>query len=422
MLLTGSGSGSLDAAGAALKTYAGLRATLSIEFWVKYTTTGMGVNVGFFATVPPGSFEVDMVGGTGVTGNITFSDTSTDSLGIATGLNDGNWHHIVLVYDGLVDNTLTLYVDGVAVAVNSETPGLLIAASLSFSGFPASGDNVQLDEVAVYPQALSAARVAAHYAIGFTGFETYTQAILALNPVAYYRFGEPSGTTLTDSSTFAHNGIYNSTGVTLGQPGAIFGDSNTAVKFDGSTGFGSVPDAAQLRLTADATWMCWVNPAVLTGSSRTICAKGVAAAGTTAGPWLWFLNGSGIQTFSMGNGTSSAGSIAGANNITTGTYQQVAVTRAGSVITLYYNGTMDFSNTLATPANVGDSGLPVEIAQRRSSGSFMFNGTEDEMAFFNYAMTAGQIAALYALGINGPPTPPAMPKGGGFKCWGGSDL
>src|SRR4051812_1334419 len=55
----------------------------------------------------------------------------------------------------------------------------------------------------------------------------YSSAVLALSPIAYYRLGESSGTTAADSSGNGLNGTYNG-GVTLGQPGGIFGDPDTA--------------------------------------------------------------------------------------------------------------------------------------------------------------------------------------------------
>jgi hypothetical protein len=80
---------------------------------------------------------------------------------------DGNWHHIVGVYDG---SSLKLYVDNVLLA-NTPASGS-IASSLGTplaigrwqgGGFPFSG---ALDEVAVYDHALTADQVQTHYLVG----------------------------------------------------------------------------------------------------------------------------------------------------------------------------------------------------------------------------------------------------------------
>ena len=56
------------------------------------------------------------------------------------------------------------------------------------------------------------------------GGPTYSQQVLADTPAAYWRLGEASGTTAADSSGANRTGRYLNT-PTLGQPGALAGDS-----------------------------------------------------------------------------------------------------------------------------------------------------------------------------------------------------
>ena len=56
----------------------------------------------------------------------------------------------------------------------------------------------------------------------------YRAAVLADSPLAYWRLGETSGTVAHDETGNGHDGTYVG-GVTLGQPGALTGDANTAV-------------------------------------------------------------------------------------------------------------------------------------------------------------------------------------------------
>ncbi|MFL5821041.1 MAG: hypothetical protein ACJ76S_10225, partial [Solirubrobacteraceae bacterium] len=60
--------------------------------------------------------------------------------------------------------------------------------------------------------------------------------------VGYWRLGETSGTVASDVKG-AHPGEYEG-GVTLGVPGLISGDPNTAVFFDGTSGDVTVPPSA----------------------------------------------------------------------------------------------------------------------------------------------------------------------------------
>jgi len=88
--------------------------------------------------------------------------------GPAIRVDDGTWHHVVVVFDR--DTEITIYVDGVAQAAAglfpgsvSNAAGLLVGKATGYSYF--SGD---LDEVAIYARALSPEQVRAHLAAGGT--------------------------------------------------------------------------------------------------------------------------------------------------------------------------------------------------------------------------------------------------------------
>ena len=68
----------------------------------------------------------------------------------------------------------------------------------------------------------------------------YSQTVLADSPRAYWRLGEASGTSAADASGNGRTGSYVAS-PTLGVPGALTGDSNTAVGFNGSSQYVNVP-------------------------------------------------------------------------------------------------------------------------------------------------------------------------------------
>jgi hypothetical protein len=89
---------------------------------------------------------------------------------------------------------------------------------------------------------------------------TYSTVILGDHPAAYYRLGETSGTTAFDSSGNSHDGTYLG-GPTLGLPGALAGDPDTSVQFNGvSYTAGSIVDTNYSASDVSFTIEGWVRP------------------------------------------------------------------------------------------------------------------------------------------------------------------
>ena len=91
----------------------------------------------------------------------------------------------------------------------------------------------------------------------------YSDAVLADNPVGYWRLGDTGNPAVNlGSAGTALDGAY-SGGVTLGAPDPIKVDSDTAAGFDGVDGSLTVPYDSALDVTSDGvstvTLECWVN-------------------------------------------------------------------------------------------------------------------------------------------------------------------
>lgn len=105
---------------------------------------------------------------------------------------------------------------------------------------------------------------------------TYTSEVLADTPLAYWKLGEPSGTTAADSAVAGvHGGTYVST-PTLGVTGAISG--NTAVTFDGASEYVTTTTLGALGSSlASASFEFWVK----TSSTAQGCVIGANNSGST---------------------------------------------------------------------------------------------------------------------------------------------
>ena len=147
----------------------------SLESWIRTTTTKGGKIIGFgnsnTGTSPQNDRNVYM----DTTGRVFFGvwPGATRTVNSTAPYNDGRWHHVVAT---LSRAGMALYVDGVRVAARTDTVSAerstgywRIGGDTSWAGAPFFAG--QIDEVAVYPSALSAQQVAAHHSLGSTGQE-----------------------------------------------------------------------------------------------------------------------------------------------------------------------------------------------------------------------------------------------------------
>lgn len=224
----------------------------------------------------------------------------------------------------------------------------------------------------------------------------YAQTVLADSPIAYYRLGEPAGfsiTTAYDWGGSAFNGTI-SGGVTLGEPGAIFNDTNTAMLFDGSTGFISLPTNVNGNGQGALSVELWLNLSTASlGSFTNVISAGVEASNTG---YQIFWSGSTALIFEVCNGTSHARATY-TTTATAGNWLHLVGTYDGSNVRFYVNSvlraTTAFTGTISASAN------PV-IAATTGHSSFT-PGTIDEVAVYATALSQARIQAHYNVGTLG---------------------
>jgi len=266
--------------------------TFSVEAWIRTTTTRGGKVVGFGNSRTGASTDYDRHlymtdAGRLVFGTYTGAVRTTTTAGA---YDDGQWHHVVATVGGA---GTALYVDGALAAQDAATT----AAQPSTGYWRVGGDTLKgwpsaptsnafagtVDEVAVYPGALSAATVADHWLRG-TGtrtnrppaasFTASAQDLAAVfdasgstdpdGSVASYAwaFGDQtSGTGRTTAHTYATAGTYQ---VTL-----------TVTDDLGATG----------TLTQPVTVTAPAGPGLLAQDTFTRTVTGGWGSADTGGPW-----------------------------------------------------------------------------------------------------------------------------------------
>jgi hypothetical protein len=185
---------------------------LSVSGWVKLTSYSPSYPVMIILKTDQATgFQIGFSDSAGYQGvwigsSSNFVRLSTLDATLAATLIDGNWHHIVLTYDGVSRTTAssyTLYVDG--------SPDSLGAAS-AYAGVPNESRigkgststtvvNGNIDEVAIFDSELTSGNVTTIYNGGVPA------DLSSLSPTSWWKMGDgDTYPTLTDSGSGSNDG------------------------------------------------------------------------------------------------------------------------------------------------------------------------------------------------------------------------
>lgn len=213
---------------------------------------------------------------------------------------------------------------------------------------------------------------------------TYQATVLADHPIAYYQLSEPPGFPVAlDSSGKDRTGTYENFPV-LGEPPLIVDTTNTAVNF--TTGDVVIPNYTDLNfISAPFTIEAWINVDAFASKNIRVFDKSDAG----------YPYGYGLDV--GGDNVRLLGSIdfAPSFNLSVGiTYYIVGVSNGTGTGYLYVNGSLVSSGPYASSEPYGNV-AHIAVA---SDGSSHFNGIIDEVAVYNYALSAGRISTHYEVG------------------------
>lgn len=204
-------------------------------------------------------------------------------------------------------------------------------------------------------------------------------------PISYWRLDDLPGTTsAVDKSGHGNTGTYNNY-PTLGVEGALNGDPNAAVGFDGTTesmtAGGAYPTST--GPVSISFWMNWTNPVTGFGADM----------GLAGYPGFYIqLN----HTTKKLQIKTSGGTITASSALSTGSwYHVVAVDPGGGTAALYVNGQAE---TLSGGPGVGNKTGGQFVIGGGAAGA-AYDGTLDEVAVFPTGLTAAQQLALYNAGV-----------------------
>lgn len=321
-----------------------------------------------------------------------------------TNYSDGKWHHVVGTYSS---TTMKLYIDGVQYgttqAGNAGTQGSPVTTWIGSSGGNGEYFNGTLDELAIYPSALTQTQVTAHYNAG----NAYKVALAADAPTVHLPFSANAlgtagvgsrATTLTASA-----GVTWGTGISDSAP--VFSGSTTATYAEYS-----IATANDIFNTGTWTMETWFKKANTTDAlgyhevvnsfdtNNQVVIYGDDNTGHVA---LWY-------NFAGGARTKLVGPLINDTN-----WHHAVAASDGTTVHFYVDG-VDIGTT--GPAGVGTFGTSTPLwvaAYGTAVNNENWHGSIDEVALWKgTALSQARVQAHYIAGGGAIPnvtvTPPAM--------------
>jgi hypothetical protein len=229
----------------------------------------------------------------------------------------------------------------------------------------------------------------------------------AQTPVASYSFSGHA----KDGSTYANHGSVNGASLVADR----FGFANSALSFDGKQGGVTVSNAAHLQ-SASTTISFWVNV-------RTLPAQGEAYI-LSHGGWQERLKIS-LPAHGKPVFTTHAASCCndmdsgGGNELKVNEWRHVVMTHDGTSDKMYMNGLLVNEKAYSGALNVTTH--PFGIGYDPIDKANYFDGLLDDIMLFDEALTAAQIAGLYAAQSVAPVTPAGLVAAYHFDKFGKDD-
>ncbi len=241
----------------------------------------------------------------------------------------------------------------------------------------------------------------------------YEAKLRALNPIAYWRLNETNGS--PNVYDYWGGNIAANFSTTMGVAGPVpptftgLDSTNTAGQFDGSTSYID-SGVSLMNNRAQFSIVGWFNNAATNGTRTGLFGQNDVAE-------FGFHGADGSGFAQLGVFTSAGSAFLSQTNVIPGVWYLIAATATGTNVNLFLlstNGGGGFqvlsSTTSGTTTNYGVSAFPFRIGGGGvldPTGNF-YNGSIDEVAVFNRALSVGELSDLFGAALTGGFLPPGI--------------
>jgi hypothetical protein len=227
----------------------------------------------------------------------------------------------------------------------------------------------------------------------------YAKIVMADDPVAFWRLDEPDGSVTAIDAAGSFDGTYTPDNGTITYDAAtgIPNETNTAMSVSGGARV-AIPWALELNPHGPFTAEAWFKPATLKTDSldyRTVFSS--MGPGGTTGPNGWLLYQQPDNSFSWVLFNQNwVSSFMGdpVDVVEANAWYHMALTYAGSLFSIYVNGHLSATQTY--DAFVPNPDGAFNLGYRSDNAWNPFDGTLDDVAFYNKALTLEQVQAHYS--------------------------
>ena len=225
----------------------------------------------------------------------------------------------------------------------------------------------------------------------------YVTAVLADQPLLYYRFGEPEGTPAKDEVSGTTQ-PYPVQGVTLGAAGALAGEANTAITLDG-TGKIDLAQDTDFEGMQPFSVEVWVSRTTSGGNGLGFLVDHEAWSGGRRG---WDLraypNGLSFERSSTVDGGLSFNTVAASEAAVLGKWAYVVGTFDGTTMRLYVDAVR--RDTATATIALSKVGVPFAVGKQNCTpcSNTGYYGAVDELAIYPQALSETRILVHYMAG------------------------